>query len=374
MSSIKPSTPRPLALDNLRTFACVAQHLSFSAAADALHLTQSAVSRRIQALEEAVGVALFVRDTRTVELTQAGELMRQAVLPALERIDRTVARLRNDQLRRHVSVTTFSTFATQWLLPRLSSFQEANPDIDIRIVADDKMLDLDDPQIDVALRYLVDATPPAHAERMFGEVVSPVASPMLMALIKAGRAPKLKALRDLAGHALLDQDLSHPGNRCVTWSYFLRARDEAEVEPRRRVVINYGHQIIQAAMAGQGVAMGRAALIHPNVERGELVEVFGPASRLVVPASYWIVPLPSAVLRPELRAFLTWLREQAAITRHALGEGVPANAAKTAARAVARTAARALARTVASTEATSAAIPTTKRATKKVPARARGTR
>ncbi len=318
MARIKGSAYRPLALDNLRTFSTVARCLSFSAAADELHLTQSAISRRIQTLEDELGVPLFARDTRTVTLTQAGEQMRQSLMPALERIDRTVAKLRNDQARRHVSVTTFSTMATLWLLPRLSSFQAANPDIDIRIVADDKFLDLDDPEIDVALRYLVDVEPPEHAERMFDEAVTPVASPLLTALIKEGRAPRLDTVSDLNAHALLDQDTTHPGSRCITWSYFFGKRGDASIQPRRRVLINYGHQIIQAAMAGQGVALGRMPLIQPSLERGELVEVFGAKARLSVEAAYWLIPMPSAVLRPELQAFLAWLREQAAQTRRAL--------------------------------------------------------
>jgi LysR family transcriptional regulator, glycine cleavage system transcriptional activator len=311
---------RPLALENLRTFAAVARTLSFRAAADELHLTQSAISRRVQALEDDLGLALFARDTRKVEPTHAGEALLQAVTPALDRIDRTVARLRADQSRRHVSVSTFGTFATLWLLPRLEDFQRTHPDIDIRIEASDKLAALDDPDLDVALRYAVHAPVPPHAERMFGEVITPVASPMLVSMARAGRAPALATVADLARHAFFDQDEEHPGSRCSTWRYWLRTQGEADIAPRRRVTVNYGHQGIQAAMAGQGLAIGRLGLIHDTLARGELVEVFGPKARAAVPAAYWMVPMLNAVLRPELARFLAWVREQAAATRKAIGE------------------------------------------------------
>ncbi len=323
---------RPLALDNLRTFATVARTLSFRAAADELHLTQSAVSRRVQALEDDLGLPLFARDTRKVEPTLAGEALLQAVTPALDRIDRTVARLRADQSRRHVSVTTFGTFATLWLLPRLEDFQRAHPDIDIRIEASDKLTDMHDPELDVALRYAVFAPVPAHAERMFGEVIAPVASPMLVAAARAGRTSALASTADLARHTFFDQDEEHPGSRCSTWRYWLHAQGQADVAPRRRVTVNYGHQGIQAAMAGQGLAIGRLGLIHDTLARGELVEVFGPKARVAVPAAYWMVPMLNAVLRPELARFLAWVRDQAAATRQAIGEADEARPAPAATR------------------------------------------
>ena len=132
---MNPTHRRPLSLDGLRAFEAVARRLSFSAVADELHLTQSAISRQIKALETELGAALFNRGTRKVELTAAGVLLRQAVLPALDGIDRSVRQIRVAQGRRAVSVTTFASFATLWLLPRLAGFQQQHPDIEIRISA-----------------------------------------------------------------------------------------------------------------------------------------------------------------------------------------------------------------------------------------------
>ena len=174
---MNPPNRRPLSLDGLRAFEAVARRLSFSAAADELHLTQSAISRQIKALETELGAALFIRGTRKVELTAAGTQLRQAVLPALDGIDRSVRQIRVAQGRRAVSLSTFASFASLWLLPRLPGFQQQHPDIDIRITATDTLADLDDPELDLALRYDHASAVPAEAESLFGEVLTPVASP-----------------------------------------------------------------------------------------------------------------------------------------------------------------------------------------------------
>jgi LysR family glycine cleavage system transcriptional activator len=155
---------------------------------------------------------------------------------------------------------------------------------------------------------------------MFGEVVTPVASPMALTMARAGSLPRLTSIADLAHHTLLDQDEAEPINRHVVWRCWLAAQGHPDLEPRRRITLNYGHQGTQAAAAGQGITIARLGLVHDVLERGELVEPFGARRRLRVPGTYWMLPLPGAVLRPELRLFLDWLRAQAAITRAAIGD------------------------------------------------------
>ncbi|OYU76191.1 MAG: LysR family transcriptional regulator, partial [Burkholderiales bacterium PBB5] len=187
----KPSPRRPLSLDGLRAFEAVARRLSFSGAADELFLTQSAISRQIKALETELGAPLFNRGTRKVELTAAGQALRQSVVPALDRLDRTVRQIRVAQGRRHVNLSTFASFASLWLLPRLAGFQARHPDIDIRISANDVLADMDDPELDLVLRYDFAANVPAHAEPLFAEVLTPVASPGLLWQANSGHAPPL---------------------------------------------------------------------------------------------------------------------------------------------------------------------------------------
>ena len=309
---------RPLSLDGLRAFEAVARRLSFSAAAGELYVTQPAISRQIKALEVELGTALFIRGTRRVEISAAGLALRQAVLPALDGIDRAVRQLRTAQGRRHVNLSTFASFTTLWLMPRLAGFQQQHPDIDIRITATDVLASLDDPELDLVLRYDFANNVPADAELMFGEVLTPVVSPWLLQQAASGQAPPLTSAADLAGHALLEEDDHRPSASTLSWRRWLTEMGQPRLEPRRWTYLNYTHQQVQGALAGQGVALARLALVHEQVARGELVEPFGRAGRLPGPAAYWLLPLPGARLRPELRAFIAWVRGEAAVTRMAL--------------------------------------------------------
>ena len=144
---------RPLSAGHLRALEAVARHLNFRAAAEELSLTQSAVSRQIQALEDEIGVSVFLRHTRAVELTSAGAQLLRAVVPSLERIDATVRLIRRTAGRKSVAITTWASFASLWLIPRLEAFQSEYPDIDIRIDATDNSVDLETSDLDLALRY-----------------------------------------------------------------------------------------------------------------------------------------------------------------------------------------------------------------------------
>lgn len=314
---------RPLRLEGLRAFESVARLLSFSAAAQELNLSQPAVSRQIKALEDELGSALFSRGTRRVELIDAGLALQQAVMPLLDRLDRTVRDIRLRGGRRQVSLSTFASFATLWLLPRLADFQAAHQDIDIRITADDRLLPADDPDQDLLLRFGAPGIAPPHAERLFGEVLTPVVSPMLLAQVRSGQAPPLNTPRDLAGHSLLDEDSHRPAAELLGWPHWLAQQGLGALAPRRWIYLNYTHQQVQAALAGHGVALARLALVHDLLARGELVEPFGPALRRPSHLTYWLVPTLGAKLRPELRACIDWLREQALLTCATMGDVWP---------------------------------------------------
>lgn len=316
------NTPRhrPLSLDGLRAFEAVGRRLSFSAAAQELHLTQSAISRQIKALETEIGATLFNRGTRHVELTAAGLALQQAVSPSLERIDRTVRQLRIARGRQHVNVSTFASFATLWLLPRLAEFQQRHPDIDIRLSATDKLIDMDDPEVDLVLRYDMPANTPAHAEPMFDEWLSPMTSPWLLEQARSGASAPLDSPADLAGHALLEEDDHRPSAFSLSWRRWLQMHGLPQLEPRRWIYLNYTHQQVQGAVAGQGIALARLPMVHELLERNELVEPFGRAGRIPGEARYWLILLPQARLRPALQAFADWVRDEARRTRAALGD------------------------------------------------------
>ena len=307
---------RPLAIGALRAFEAVARRLNFSAAAEELYLTQPAISRQIKALEDELGAPLFLRGTRKVELTGAGVQLLRGVLPLLQRLDSTVRQIRSARGRRHVSVSTFPSFASLWLLPRLSGFEKLHPDIDIRISASDAMVDLDDPDIDLVLRYCHPDNAPAGSQRMFGELITPTVSCALAQQSARGHAPALDEPADLAQHTLLEEDDHRPSADFLSWRSWLRDNGVAGLEPARWLYLNFTYQQVQAALAGGGVALGRLPLIIDSLARGELVEPFGPARRGLSPYAYWLIDLArERGSRPEVGAFAAWLGEQAAATR-----------------------------------------------------------
>ena len=304
---------RAISAGNLRAFEAVARHLNFRAAAEELALTQSAVSRQIQALEREVGVTLFLRHTRAVELTGAGTQLLAAVSQSLPRIDSAVRQIRQSAGRRTVGVTTFASFASMWLIPRLEQFQRSHPDIDIRIDATDTLLDLDVAEVDLALRSGPPRAMPPGAIRLFGERVTPVASPWLL---KSGRP--LKKPADLARFALIE-DANPVHQEWATWRHWFDKNGFATLQPQRWLYFNYGYQMVQAALAGQGVVLARLPLVAENLASGDLVEPM-PELRLNSPNAYWLVRGPRTEQRPEAKAFCEWLVEQGRATRRIIGE------------------------------------------------------
>ncbi|HBU17394.1 MAG: LysR family transcriptional regulator [Burkholderiales bacterium GWF1_66_17] len=335
--SLPASHPRtrPISAGHLRAFDAVARHLNFRAAAEELSLTQSAVSRQIQALEDEVGTALFLRHTRAVELTSAGSQLLRAAGMALERIDAAVRQIRQSAGRKSVAITTWASFASMWLIPRLEAFQREHPDIDIRIDASDVAVDLSTADVDLALRYAVPQAMPAGAIRLFGEQLTPVASPWLL------KEHRIKRLEDLAQVTLIEAGDAHR-TRHLEWLTWQRWLDtfagatapaaagkgqpgglsravKSKLTPQRWLYFNYAHQIVQAALTGQGVALARLPLVAESLASGDLVEPL-PQMRMDSPLVYWLVLAPRSVVRPEVKAFCDWLQAQAAETRQAIGD------------------------------------------------------
>ena len=322
---------RPLSAGHMRAFEAVARNLNFRAAAEEMALTQSAVSRQIQALEDEIGVALFLRHTRAVELTSAGSDLLGAVVPALERLDNTVRNIRQSAGRKHVAITTWASFASMWLIPRLEDFQNQHPDIDIRIDTSDAIVDLDLSDADIALRYTTPERVAPHSVRMFGEQLAPVASPWLL---KGGKT--LQTAADLARFTLIEAgDVRNRNFQILAWQRWIdtyqptragkapgATAPQSRLQPKRWLYFNYAYQMVQAAIAGQGVVLARMPLISEALASGDLVEVL-PGMRVDSPLSYWQVTGPRAASRPEIIAFCEWLQTQAALTRRATGEDTP---------------------------------------------------
>lgn len=311
---------RPLVLDHLRAFEAVARLGGFGLAADELHVTQSAVSRQIKSLEEDLGATLFVRGARRAELTPAGRALMRATDPALARIDHAVRQIRAAQGRAQVRVSTFASFSSLWLLPRLGDFAAREPAIDLRITASDALVAPDDPALDFALRHCLPAIAPAGSRRLFGEVLAPVISRELAQAVARGDAPPLLRPEHLSGHTLIDMDDDSTSAEWLGWPRWLLARGQEDMSPRRWISVNFTHQQVQSALAGHGVALVRLPLVVDLVASGALVEPFGPEGRLPSPYAYWCIPLAGPAVGDGRARFEAWLDEAAAATREALGE------------------------------------------------------
>ncbi|QXZ09773.1 LysR family transcriptional regulator [Comamonas sp. Y33R10-2] len=299
---------RAIGAGHLRAFLAVARHLNFRAAADELAVTQSAVSRQIQSLEDEVGIPLFLRHSRAVELTGAGAQLLHAAQPALESIDATVRQIRQTAGRKSVAITTWASFAAMWLIPRLEAFQRTHPDIDIRIDTGDAVVDLETTDVDLAIRYSqMPATSSQAAQPLFGEELVLVASP---SLLKAG--PALRTPADAAHYTLIETGDVHrmPQLEWLSWQRWFAANGCDQLQPPRWLYFNYAHQIVQAALAGQGLAIARLPLVADALAAGELMEVL-PAHRLASPLSYWLLQGPRSGVRPEVQAFCQWLIAEA---------------------------------------------------------------
>lgn len=265
---------------------------------------------------------LFTRGTRHVELTGSGTALLRVVAPWLDRLDAGVRQIRQLRGRRAVHLTTFPSFASLWLLPQIEAFQRAHPDLDIRVSANDRIVDLDDPEIDIALRHCTPRTAPQGALRMFGEVMTPVISRALADDIRSGKAPRLDTSADLANFTLIEEDDHRPSGELLSWRPWLIANGQHKLQPRRWLYLNYTYQQVQAALAGQGVGLARLALVAEQLGRGDLIEPFGPDGRTSSPFVYWLITTNAGNGRDEVKQFADWVAARAADTRMAIGEGI----------------------------------------------------
>ena len=289
-------------LELLVAFEAAARHLSFTRAGDEIALTQSAVSRQIQALEERLGVALFRRLHRALVLTEEGRVFQQATTEALATIDRASRALKGDGAARPVIVSTTAGFAGLWLIPRLTSFVAANPGIDVRISTGTALANFERDGVDVAIRYRSVDLLPAGAVPLFGETVTPVCSPRLL------RSAPLRELADLAGHTLLRME-PDGSNQLQDWSLWLHAMHLTALKPAAVLHFSSYDQLIHAALAGQGVALGKLPLIDRLLKTKKLVAPF--ADTVASPKGYCMLVAPGAARRPEIAAFTGWLAAEA---------------------------------------------------------------
>src|SRR5579863_1336518 len=252
-------------LDLVRGFVAVGRRMSMTLAAEDLFLTQSAVSRQIIALETALGARLINRGYRSISFTAEG---------ALQQLQDAVNALAAGSGRAPVTITASIGVSGLWLMPRLGGFQSRHPDIDVRVAANNKIIDLRTQGADIAIRYCAAANAPPGSLRLFGEAVAPVAHPSLQ------------------------------------WADRLHSMGLSSVKPRGVLRYNQYDQAIRAALEGQGIALGRIALIEPLLTEGRLVAAGGADPDHSRGYAYWLVQAEEAP-RDDVQVVIDWIKAEA---------------------------------------------------------------
>ena len=291
-------------LDLLPGFEAAARHLSFTRAAAELFVSQSAISRQIKTLEDELGVALFVRMNRALALTPEGQALLRTTTDVLARLRDTTASLHARQDSRALTVSTTVSFASLWLVPRLQRWRAQHPEVDVHIAANDRYVDLERDRIDLAVRFCEPRLAPEGAIRLDEEVVFPVCSPTLL---RDKRRP-LKRPEDLARHVLLHYEDAGRRWPWLDWGQWLAAAKLHQLNPAGSLHFSHYDQLIRAAIAGDGVALGRTPHLRASLKSGELIAPF--ARRTPSGRQYFLVVAQHATSRSEVQALVRWMLEE----------------------------------------------------------------
>jgi LysR family glycine cleavage system transcriptional activator len=290
-------------LDTLRVFEAAARLKSFKEAGDELGVTASAVSHRIATLEEELGTQLFLRHTRRIELTPAGERLAAGVRRGLAEIRRAVTSVdrRDETLLR---ITGIPSHVTRWLAPRLHRFRSSHPDIELHITADLALVDLAQRTFDVALRFGSGGYPGLHAEYLMADAIFPVASPRYLA--ETGPIEKPADVLPLTRILDVTAEDDDSGTNWRTW--FAHHGQPMEAVDKG-MKFNGAAITLEAAAGGLGVAMARKSLVEEEIASGRLVQVL--PGEIATNWSHYALALPDRADWPPLRAFIDWLRAEA---------------------------------------------------------------
>ena len=290
----------------LRAFEAAARHQNFSRAADEIHVTHGAVSHQVRALEQDLGVALFTRHGKRLEITPQGGRFAQAVRNALQDISDATQALRNETRQKRLTVSAIPSFASRWLAPRLGKFIEQNPDTELVLQSSGQLHDLVRDGIDVGIRFGQGQYPGLMVERLMGDSYYPVVSPGY----NKGRLPTTP--EQLKSAQLLRSD--------EPWLPWFQAAGLKLAEPSGGVRFQDLSMLIRSAMSGDGIALVRHVVATQELASGELVRLFNLAVKS--PWDYYLACPPDALHKPQVLAFRQWLLEEIATFKALTGEAV----------------------------------------------------
>ncbi|MEI9404543.1 transcriptional regulator GcvA [Mesorhizobium argentiipisi] len=304
MSKLLPGTRA------LRTFEAAARHLNFTRAADELGLTPAAVSHQIKEIEDQLDLVLFTRTSRTIRLTEAGNVLLEASVDALDLLNRAVSRARKmTRGTALLKVTLDAQFATKWLMRRVDDFRQQKPGVELRfdITYDVRDFELDD--VDIGIRFGAGKYPGLCAHRLFENIIIPVCSPALLA-----SGPPLKEPRDLFNHTLAHIDWSRQGVTWPNWSMWMHAAGVDDFDDSRTLVFASSTDATQAALDGNAVALADFAMVANDLSQGRLVRPFELGIKVAPEFAYFLVYPEAAKDDARVIAFREWLLEEVAKT------------------------------------------------------------
>lgn len=294
-------------LNALRVFDSAARHLSFTKAAEELFVTQAAVSHQIKTLEEFLGLKLFRRRNRSLLLTEEGQSYYLDIKEIFSSINEATRKLLARSAKGALTVSLSPSFAIQWLVPRLSGFNQAYPGIDVRIQAVDREEDKLADDVDVAIFYGRGNWTGLRTDRLYAEYLIPVCAPSLL----TGEKP-LKTLSDLIYHTLL-----HDTSRRDWQAYVRQLEIQNQINVQQGPIFSHSSMVIQAAVHGQGVALVNNVMARSEIESGRLVRPFPDV--LVSKNAFYLVCQDSQAELGKIAAFRQWILSQAANEQEKLG-------------------------------------------------------
>ncbi len=295
-------------LNALRAFEASARQLSFTRAAEELFVTQAAISHQIKALEDNLGIKLFMRKNRALLLTEEGQSYYLDIKDVFNSLHDATERLLARGAKGAITVSMQASFAIQWLVPRLNTFNLLHPDIDVRIKAVDQPENSLTEDVDLAIYYGRGRWRGIHAEQLHTEYLIPVCSPLLL----SGNKP-LQKIEDLAQHTLL-----HDTSR-RDWKRWFKHVDMLGSNVNHGPIFSHSAMVLQAAIHGQGVALAHSVLAKPDIDNGRLVCPFKEV--LVSKNSYYIVCREQQLELGKIAAFREWVLQTVSDEQSIIEEG-----------------------------------------------------
>jgi len=305
-----PTLARLPPLTSLRAFVATARHLSFVRAADELHVTSAAIGQQIRLLEDHLGQPLFLRNRGQLVLTEAGQALMPGLTDAFDRVLDAVARLADNTENAPIRISVAPSFAGKWLVPRLAALRQTLPELEVLVDASPRFVDLANDETDCVIRYGLGSYPGLVVDRLFGEAVVPVCSPGFA--VQHGLYAGPHALADAP---LLHEDGPERDASCPDWPAWLRAAGVRPHSADPGFRFNQSSLILDAAVAGQGIGLGKLRLAAADLEAGRLVIPFGEARP--VEFSYFFAATPHKANLPRIARFRDWLNAEAAAFRAA---------------------------------------------------------